>query len=487
MTERTYTLPQDNPYARYQAARKAHWDSITEWMSRHTGLGGYYHRRLASIYRFYVAPNARVLEIGCSQGDLLSSLNPAYGVGIDFSETMIEQARARHPEHTFFVMDAHELDLGADTRFDYIILSDLLNDLWDIQLVLDQVARYTTPHTRLIINSYSRLWEIHLSIAEKLGLARPVLYQNWLTVEDIHNLLTISGFEPVRHWQEILFPFNIPLLTPLCNRLLVRIFPFNELALTNFIIARPKPPATPGMKKPSVSVVIPARNESGNIPAIFEHPPRFDGDTELIFIEGHSKDNTNQVIREQIERHPELNCSLYQQTGIGKGNAVREGFNYAHHDILMIVDADLTVPLFYLPRFYAAIASGDGDFINGVRLVYPMEKQSMKFLNFLGNKFFSLVFSWLIGQPVKDTLCGTKVFWKHDYEQIVKNRDYFGDFDPFGDFDLLLGAAKLGLKILDLPVRYRERTYGTTNIQRWKHGWLLAKMTWFAAKRLKFI
>ncbi|HMD89641.1 MAG TPA: glycosyltransferase [Anaerolineaceae bacterium] len=477
----------DIPYAQYQAARRQHWNSATDWMLQHKGLGKYYHQRLASVYRLNIAANLRVLEIGCSQGDLLASLNPSYGMGIDFSEKMIAQAQILHPDLQFLWMDAHELELRPDISFDIIILSDLLNDLWDIQVVLEQIHKVTNAHTRLLINTYSRLWELPLLAAEKLGLAKPALNQNWLTIGDIKNLLNLSGYETVRYWHEILFPIDIPLLTSLCNRFLVKLFPFDELALTNFIIARPRIPLSPLEEKPSVSIVIPARNESGNIPCIFENPPTLNCNTELIFVEGNSKDNTYQVIKQQIDQHPELQCSLFKQTGTGKGNAVLDGFQHACGDILMILDADLTVPVFYLERFYDAIASGKGDFINGVRLVYPLEKQSMKIFNFLGNKFFSVTFSWLLGQPVKDTLCGTKVLWKSDYEQIVRNRAYFGDFDPFGDFDLLLGAAKLGLKILDLPVRYRERTYGTSNIQRWKHGWLLLKMTVFAARRLKFV
>ena len=153
----------------------------------------------------------------------------------------------------------------------------------------------------------------------------------------------------------------------------------------------------------------------------------------------------------------------------------------------MILDADLTVAPEDLPRFYEVLYSGKGEFVNGVRLVYPMEKEAMRLLNLIGNKFFSLAFSWLLGQSIKDTLCGTKVLWKADYRMISANRAHFGDFDPFGDFDLLFGAARLNLKIVDLPIRYRERTYGTTNIQRWKHGWLLAKMVLFAAGRIKFV
>ena len=223
-------------------------------------------------------------------------------------------------------------------------------------------------------------------------------------------------------------------------------------------------------------MIIPARNEAGNIPDIFARTPDMGEGTELVFVEGHSRDNTYAAIEAAIAAHPERCCQLLRQTGVGKGDAVRLGFARARGEMLMILDADLTVPPEDLPRFYEALRSGKGEFINGVRLVYPMEKQAMRFLNLLGNKFFSLAFSWLLGQPIKDTLCGTKVLWKRDYEAIAANRAYFGDFDPFGDFDLIFGAVKLNLKITDLPIRYRERTYGTTNIQRWKHGWLLLKM-----------
>ena len=234
-------------------------------------------------------------------------------------------------------------------------------------------------------------------------------------------------------------------------------------------------------------MVVPARNEAGNIPAIFSRIPEMGGLTELLLIEGHSTDDTYAVMELEASRHPERHCTLLRQTGTGKGDAVRTAFDQALGDILMILDADLTVAPEDLPRFYEALVSGKGEFINGVRLVYPLEDRAMRFFNFLGNKFFSLAFSWLLGQPVKDTLCGTKVIWKKDYETLSANRSYFGNFDPFGDFDLLFGAAKLGLKIIDLPIRYRQRIYGTTNIQRWKHGWLLLRMVGFAAGKIKFV
>jgi len=475
------TLPSifDPAGTAYQQARSAHWDGVAKKHRIGSDAGIWYHRRLAEIYRFLIAPDSKILEIGCANGRLLAALQPVRGVGLDFSEEMIHRAKDQHPHLEFIHADAHDLSQVNET-FDVIILSDLVNDLWDVQLVFEQLKRLCTPRTRIILNFYSRLWQIPLDLARRLNLATPTLFQNWLTREDIKALLRLAGFEPVRITQEILFPLP---LGALANRFLVRLWPLRHLALSNFIVARPIPARAP---EPRVSIIVPARNESGNIKAIFERTPSMGRATELIFVEGHSKDDTYAAVGREIASHPSTPSLLLQQTGIGKADAVRLGFSKATGDILMILDADLTVPPEDLPRFYEALVAGKGEFINGVRLVYPMEKEAMRTLNFLGNKFFSMAFSWLLGQPIKDTLCGTKVLWKKDYEQIAAHRSYFGDFDPFGDFDLIFGAAKLNLKIIDLPIRYRERTYGSTNISRWKHGWLLLRMVAFAARHIKF-
>jgi SAM-dependent methyltransferase len=479
------TNPAETAQVRYSRSRMAHWDTIACQMDTWTGWGGYYHHRLAQIYQSLVAPGLRVLEIGCGKGDLLAALKPAVGVGVDFSREMIQRAAQRYPNLHFIQADAHALCL--DERFDVIIFSDLVNDLWDVQTVFEQIKPLTTPHTRIILNSYSRLWELPLLLSARLGLAKPNLYQNWLTVEDIANLLNLTDMEVIRSWTEILWPLPTPLLDKFFNQFVVKLWPFRALALTNFVVARPRPQPQSLDKEPRVSVIIPARNEAGHIPQIFQRVPEMGEGTELVFVEGHSKDNTYAVIQKAITDHPERPSQLLRQTGVGKGDAVRLGFAQAQGEVLMILDADLTVPPEDLPRFYEALRAGKGEFINGVRLVYPMQKNAMRFLNLLGNKFFSMAFSWLLGQPIKDTLCGTKALWKSDYERIAANRAYFGDFDPFGDFDLIFGAAKLNLKIVDLPIRYRERTYGTTNIHRWKHGWLLLKMVLFAARRIKFV
>lgn len=476
----------DTSQQSFYEQRQTHWDQVAGRLERWHGWGGYYQKRVAQIYRFNIPPGQSVLEIGCGSGDLLASLRPSRGLGIDISPRMVARARRLHPQISFQQGDVVNLDV--DMRFDYVVISDTINDLWDVQTAFENIARVMAPGGRLVLNFYSRLWEQPLNLAATLGLAKPNLMQNWLTREDTANLLNLAGFEPVRHWVEVLMPLPIPLLAPVCNKLLVRFWPFNLFAMTHFMVARLRPSsgALPPAE-PSVSVIVPARNEAGNIAEIFRRVPQMGAGTELVFVEGHSQDDTLREIRKQIRANPAVPARVFQQQGKGKGDAVRLGFSKARGDVLMILDADLTMPPEYLPRFYQALVSGAGEFINGVRLVYPMEKRAMRFLNFLGNKAFTLVFTYLLGQPVKDTLCGTKVLWKKDYRRIAENRSYFGDFDPFGDFDLLFGAAKLNLRIIDLPIRYRERVYGETNIQRWKHGWLLLRMVAFAARRLKFI
>lgn len=469
----------------FYTERQHHWDQVAEKLENWKGWGTYYRKRIAKVFKFNIPSDMEVLEIGCGNGDLLASLETKYGLGMDISPKMIALAKKNHPVYDFTCMDA--IDFNLEKKFDVVVISDTVNDVWDVQSTFENAYQHLKSKGRLMINFYNRLWELPINFAAKLGVAKPTLMQNWLTIEDIDNLLNLAGFEIVREWEEVLMPFQIPLLTPLCNKILVHMWPFRLFAMTHFVVARPKSLPTRSTKKHSVSIVVPARNEAGNIKRIFNEMPKINAPIELIFVEGHSSDNTYEEIVRQVKAHKTVDASVYKQEGKGKGDAVRLGFSKAKGDVLMILDADLTMPPEALPRFYNALVSGKGDFINGVRLVYPMEKHAMRLLNLIGNKSFTIIFTYLLGQPIKDTLCGTKVLWKSDYEKIRASRAYFGDFDPFGDFELIFGAAKLNLKIVDMPIRYRERTYGTTNIQRWKHGWLLFQMVIYAAGRLKFI
>ena len=439
-----------------------------------------YHRLLEQIFRFQIPPGQRVLEIGSGSGDLLAALRPSIGVGVDVSPGMVGLARSRHPELRFEVAAGEELDLRE--TFDYIVLSDLVAFVHDLQSLLERVAAHSHPRTRVVINSYSRAWRPIIRLAERLRLkpAKPV--RNWVAPNDFRNLLELSGFEALATSARILLPKQVPLLTMFLNGFLASLWPFNQLCLTYWVVARLR--AEP-LEEQSVSVVCPCRNEEGHVSALVRRLPALGRASELIFVEGDSTDGTRAEIARQIELHPELHISLVDQPGRGKGDAVRAGFAAAKHDMLMILDGDLSVRPEDLPKFYRALALGNAELVNGSRLVYDVEPHAMRFLNTLGNKTFSRLFKGVTGYYVKDTLCGTKALLRRDYERIAAARSYFGEFDPFGDFDLLLGAARLNLKIVDLPVRYQPRAYGTTNISRWRHGWLLLRMTVFAFSKFK--
>lgn len=450
--------------------------TITRWASRG------YRRLLAHYYNLLIPAGASVLEIGCGAGELLGQLHATRRVGIDLSPRQIEAARAAVPGAEFHVQAGESLALTG--IFDYIIISDTLNLAADVQALFTRLHSCSHARTRLSVNFQNSLWRPLFSLAELLGLRGPQPQSSWLASSDVSNLLQLGGWSPLTRQGRILLPVPVPGLNLVFNRWLAPLLQW--FCLTFFIVARPARPAVPGAA-PTVSVIIPARNEAGNIEAAIRRTPPMGGGTELIFVEGHSKDNTWAEIQRVHRENPQLKIKIMQQPGKGKGDAVRCGFAAASGDILMILDADLTMPPEELPKFYAIIASGQAEFANGCRLVYPMDEKAMQFLNLCANKAFSLIFTWLLGQPVKDTLCGTKVLRRAHYAQIAANRSYFGDFDPFGDFDLLFGAAKLNLKIADVPIRYKERTYGETNIQRWSHGWLLLRMVFFAARKLKFV
>ena len=458
-----------------------HLKAFYDRASLHSGWGSRSYRAcLARCYNQFIPPVASVLEIGCGSGELLSRLNTGKVAGVDISPKQIELARQRLPHGRFFVQAGENLSL--DETFDFVILANTVNEAADIEEILRRAKSVSTPQTKVILNFYSNVWKPILSLARWLGWADPTPESDWLTPSDVRNLLGLAGFEIIKMDARILCPLPMLGLDHLLNRFVAPFFQW--FCLANFCVARRKPERA--IANPSVSVVIPARNEAGNIEAAVCRTPEMGRFTELIFVEGGSSDKTWEEIQRVQAKHASRRIKVRRQTGKGKGNAVREGFDQAEGDILMILDADLTMPPEDLPKFYEVLVSGHAEFANGSRLVYPMENQAMQFFNLCANKTFGAIFSWLIGQPIKDTLCGTKALTRANYVQIAANRHYFGEFDPFGDFDLLFGAGKLNLKIADVPIRYRNRTYGSTNIHRWRHGWLLLQMVVVAARKLKF-
>jgi SAM-dependent methyltransferase len=451
-----------------------------------------YRACLAHYYNWIIPSDASVLEIGCGSGELLAELRARQVTGIDLSEHQVQAARRRVPHGRFHCQAGEVLQL--DATYDFVIISDTLNYAADVQMLLARTKSVARSDTRLLINFTSALWRPFYRLATAMGLRANHPRSSWLSVQDVHTLLTLAGWRVVKSEPRVLIPIRIwgvdrfinRWIAPLTAWFCICVFTVARVDRRRHTYAGAQPDQGLG-QNPSVSVVIPARNESGNIAAAAARIPQMGSRTELIFVEGHSTDDTWEQIQRVRLKHPNRDILTLRQAGNGKGDAVRAGLAAATGEIVMILDADLTVPPEDLPKFYDALVRGQSEFCNGVRLVYPMENEAMRFLNLCANRIFGQAFSWLLGQPVKDTLCGTKSMWKKDYDKIAAQRAYFGEFDPFGDFDLLFGADKINLHIVDIPVRYGERTYGITNIHRWRHGWLLFRMVGYAARKLKFV
>ncbi len=448
----------------------------------------YYYRRILSQLSRVVEPGAKVLDIGCGTGELLAHLKPGVGVGVDTDGGSLAKARCLHPQLSFVEMRGESVD-QLSVKFDYVIISQVLGEVYDIGELLTAVQGVCHDRTRVMIVQCSRVWQPALKLAEWLRIKRPSRENNWLPADELEHLLKMHGFDSIQTTGQTLAPLPMPLVSGIINRVVANLPIFRQLCLNYTTVARSLTAAqATANKTASLTIVVPARNEAGNIAPLLDRIPKITEQQEVIFVEGHSRDDSWEVIQRVVRNYDgPFRVRCMQQHGEGKGDAVRQAFAAATGDVLMILDADLSVPPEELPAFYHAITSGQGELINGSRMVYLMDRKAMRFLNLLANKLFGWLFTFLIDQRCRDTLCGTKVLTRQDYERIATNRKYFGALDPFGDFDLLLGAARLRLKIVDMPVHYKARTYGDTNISRFRHGFMLLRMCAVAGRKLKFI
>jgi SAM-dependent methyltransferase len=469
-----------------EAAWREYFARVARERPRHPAARDFMAEDLRAALTRVIPGDATVLEVGCGVGDLIGALPQTVRVGVDLLPEVVEQARRLHPDLELHVGDA--ASLGQFPRFDAVLCDRLVHSVLDVRGLLASLRERLTYDGRVYLTVFNYLWELPTRLAEAAGWKVPAPMANWLSDSDFDNLFGLAGLEVVRFEDRLLLPLAVPAVGGAINRYLAKLPGWQRLSLYRIYVLR-KHPLAPARSRPvKVTVVVPTRNEAGNVDGAISRTPVMGTGTELIFVEGGSTDGTWEYIQQAIASYQgPLELRSYQQTGKGKGDAVRLGFARATGDLLMILDADLTVPPEDLAIFYDAAVHHHADFLQGTRLVYPMDPGAMRFFNKLGNVAFSQLFSYLLQQPIKDTLCGTKVLWRADYERIAAGRHVFGDFDPFGDFDLIFGAARLNLKIGEIPVRYRERVYGETNISRWKHGWLLLRMSAVAAAKLKYV
>ena len=454
------------------AARREHWIKANR----------YFYASVERVLRFIIEPGRRVLNVRCQTGFLLEAVQPSRGVGVEISPEMTRLAQERYPHFEFLTADPEDVNVTSD--YDYILLGDI-NDTVDALKALRALRSASRPHTRLVIYTYNHLWQPVNLLAEKLGVKMPLVEPNWLSETDLRGLLMVADFEWIRTYRVVLFPKWIPLVSNLLNRILARLPLFNRLCMINVLVARPAPTAVESSSV-TVSVIVPCKNERGNIEAAVRRIPKMGRHTEIIFCDDKSTDGTADEVRRMQRKYPEKDIKLVAGPGVCKAQNVWTGFDAAQGDILMILDADLAVIPEELPYFFTAIIERKGDFINGSRMVYPMQKMAMKFTNMLGNKFFGVVFSYLLNQPIKDTLCGTKVLWRSDWKRIKAKLGSWGVVDRWGDYELLFGATQLHLRIVDLPVHYQERVYGVTKMVRvFQNGLMMLRMCFAGFRKLK--
>lgn len=433
-----------------------------DWLRRNA----YFYDLMARAFAFFVEPGERVLNVRCQTGWMLKAVRPSEGVGVELTDEMIAVAARENPQ--FRYIKGFPESAAVEGVFDSIIVADP-GEIVDVQAALQSLRRRCHRSTRLYIYGYNPLWENLLKLAESAGLKMRLPELNWLTDFDYRCLLELSGFELVKTHRLALLPVRVPLLSWLANTVLAALPGLRRLCLIQVLVARPVPEA----RDPagcSVSVVIPCRNEEGNIRPAVERLPELGSRTEIIFCDDRSTDGTRAEIESVIRENPGRDIRLVEGPGICKSRNVWAGFDAAKNDIVLILDADLAVMPEEMPRFVEALALNRGEFINGSRLVYPVPRLAMKTANRAGNVAFSWLFSLLLGQRIKDTLCGTKALWRSDWLRLRKYVDYWGMADRWGDYDLLLGAALLNLRIVDLPVHYQERVAGVSKMTRVLHN-----------------
>jgi SAM-dependent methyltransferase len=433
---------------------RSYFNSIAPEWERWRSKNRFYHEQVKELVVGAIAPESRVLDIGSGVGDVLAATQPTEGVGVNVAERLTELAREKHPGLTFETFDADAVMLPDGFRPDYVISVNLLDHAYDIYDLFAGLRDAVTERTLIIITTSNPLWAPVLRFGSRVGWRAPDSPRNFITNRDLGSILNAQGFDVVEAGVALPVPERIPLVAGLLNALLPDIPVVRYASSTQYLAARPRI----GRDELSVSVVVPCHNEEGNVAECARRVPDMGAGTEIIFVDDGSKDGTRDAVMAAMEDDDRVRLIAYD-TNHGKANAVRAGFDAARNDVLMILDADMTVPPEDLPKFLAPLQEGMAEFVNGTRLVYPMEGQAMPAANFLGNKAFCFLVTWVCRQRVSDTLCGTKALFRRDYRAMP-----LSGRDRWGDFDLLFGAAREKLRIREIPVHYRERVAGESKM-----------------------
>ncbi len=469
---------QDRPASTPDHAEETYAAMLDRWRRRNP----FYHQRKIEYLQFVVPPGESVLVLGCEDGALIDALRPSRGVGVDVSPSAAALGRKRYPKYEF--VTSADYDIDTDERFAYVILNDMAGYVDDLFALLTALRRHTSLTSRLVIVQHNYLWRPVLRCAAALRLKRPERIRNWLSVGDLRVFLEATGFEPIDVRPKLFCPKRWLGVGPAINWV-AGLMPFvGRLASTEILVARPGDRTTDAARK-TASIVLTTRDEHANIEPMVQSIPEVGAHTEILFVEGHSTDGTREEIERVICAYPERNIRLLVQDGIGQGDAIRKGFDQATGDVIILLEADRTSPPEDVLKVFEVVASGRAEYVNGSRFVYPRQPGSMPVLNVIGNALFAVWFTWFLGQRTSDVLCGIKAIDRVQFRRLLRNWGFLGLHDPFGDFELAFGAARLGLKISEVPTRYACRQYGVPKTRPLRHGWMLLRMVLRATRVFK--
>jgi ubiquinone/menaquinone biosynthesis C-methylase UbiE len=456
---------------------EAHFDIIASDYDYWKQKNAYYYSTIKSFISRIIPPDSRVLEVGCGTGEILAAMKPARGVGIDISQKMTELASRKYPQYTFIHSPIEDLKL--EEKFDYIIMVDVVDHVYDVMDVFQSLYRFCHPKTQVILTTINPWWDPILMFMEKIGAKMPEGPHNFIEKRNLSKMLELLNFTLSYSGYLLLFPKRIPLLSFLMNSIGTRTWGLKKLSAVQYMLIQPtvKNDTDLGL---GCSVVIPCYNEQDNIEEAVRRIPKMGKETEIIVVNDCSTDRTAEKTKELQNEFPNLKLVDYSPNR-GKGYAVRKGFESATQEIIMILDADISTYPEELPRFFDPLNKGICQFVNGTRMVYPMENQAMRTLNLFGNKMFGFIMSFITQQNLTDTLCGTKAFYRSDLKRIRWG------LDKWGDFDLLFGAAKMGSKIMEVPVHYMSRKSGESKMKSFRHCFHLLKACLIGFRELVFI
>jgi hypothetical protein len=421
----------------------------------------FYRSALRAHFAGIIPAGAAVLELAAGMGQLLHELAPRAGVGVNYAERLNAEARKRHPELTFVLGQVDRLEVPAGFVPEYVVLNhmiDFVHDLWDS---LHAIAGKIEGNALVAVTTSNPLWAPILRLASALRLRTPHAARNFVTARDVRSVLELLGFDVVEEGWLVPMPLGVPGLARLVNLVVPEIPILRAACSVQSLTARRRLPRA-GL---TCTVIIPCHNEEGNLEATAARVPAMGARTEILVVDDGSTDGTRAAAERARARDPRVRILAFDKNR-GKAGAVFAAIEAATGDVAIILDADATVPPEVLPKFFEALATGHADFVNGTRLVYPVPGKAMKIANFLGNKMFCFIASWVLRQRVSDTLCGTKAFLRSDFLRMPRL-----SVDRWGDFTLLFGAARLRLRIREIPVHYEERTAGRSKMRAFVEVW----------------